>query len=53
MADFKANVLPHTQALVAGSLKDEEAQMFLARYPDARKILMHFGEKPYYVLLAP
>jgi hypothetical protein len=51
MAYFRASVLPHTQALVTGSLSTQEARFFLQRYPGARRILLHFGRKPYYVLL--
>jgi hypothetical protein len=52
MAYFRTNVLPHTQALVTGDLTRPEAQSFLQRYPHARRILMHIGAKPYYILLA-
>ena len=52
MAYFKASVLPHTQALVTGSLTTPEARLFLQRYPGARRILLHLGRKPYHVLLA-
>jgi hypothetical protein len=52
MADFRTSVLPHTQALVSGALTTPEARLFLQRYPSARRILLHFGRKPYYVLLA-
>jgi hypothetical protein len=51
MAYFQASVLPRTQALVTGSLSTPEARFFLQRYPGARRILLHFGRKPYYVLL--
>ena len=51
MAYFRASVLPQTQALVTGSLSTPEARFFLQRYPGARRILLHFGRKPYYVLL--
>lgn len=52
MENFRTNVLPHTQALVAGTLKDQEAQYFLQRYPTAHRIPLHLGSKPYWVLLA-
>ena len=52
LAYFRTNVLPHTQALVTGNLTGSEAQSFLQRYPHARRILMHIGAKPYYILLA-
>ncbi|MGH3264538.1 MAG: hypothetical protein ACRDNS_21370, partial [Trebonia sp.] len=53
LANFRTNVLPRTRALVAGTLKDQEAQYFLQRYPGARRVLLHLGHKPYWVLLAP
>ena len=52
LAYFRTNVLPHTQALVTGNITGSEAESFLQRYPHARRILMHIGAKPYYILLA-
>ena len=52
MAQFRTNVLPHTQALVSGAVTTPEARMFLQRYPSARRILLHYGRRPYWVLLA-
>ena len=52
MKYFQASVLLHTQALVTGSLDGPEAQFFLRRYPGARRITLHGGRAPYYVLLA-
>jgi hypothetical protein len=52
VAYFRTNVLPHTQAVVTGDLTGPEARYFLQRYPHARRILMHIGAKPYYILLA-
>jgi hypothetical protein len=52
MAYFRTSVLPHTQALVSGALTAPEARLFLQRHPSARRILLHYGRKPYYVLLA-
>jgi hypothetical protein len=49
---FRTNVLPHTQALVTGAVTRPEARLFLQRYPNARRILLHLGQKPYYILLA-
>ena len=49
---FRASVLPHTQALVTSSLGAPEAQFFLRRYPGARRLTLHDGDRPYYVLLA-
>lgn len=49
---FRASVLPHTQALVTSSLNAPEAQFFVRRYTGARRITLHDGRKPYYVLLA-
>ncbi len=52
MGYFRASVLPHTQALVTSSLEAPEARFFLRRYAGARRITLHDGDKPYYVLLA-
>ena len=49
---FRASVLPHTQALVTSSLGAPEARFFLLRYAGARRVTLHDGDKPYYVLLA-
>jgi hypothetical protein len=51
MAYFRASVLPNTQALVTEFLSTPEARFFLQRYPGARRIRLHFGREPYYVLL--
>jgi hypothetical protein len=44
-------VLPHIQALITTSLTVPEAQYFLNRYPQARKITLGYSGQPYYVLL--
>jgi hypothetical protein len=52
MSYFRASVLPRTQALVTSSLDAPEAQFFVRRYPGTRRVTLHDGRKPYYVLLA-
>lgn len=51
LADFKARVAPQTQAVLTGSLKAPEAQIFLHRYPDAHRITLSYAGLPYYILL--
>jgi len=51
LADFRVSVLPHTQAVLATSLKEPEARFFLERYASARRITLRYAGKPYYVLL--
>jgi hypothetical protein len=51
MAYFRANVLPVTQALITAQLSTQEARYFLQRYPHARRITLHYGSVPYYILL--
>jgi hypothetical protein len=53
MADFSRSVLPLTQALVTTSLDEPEARIFIQRYPNARRMTLHFAGQPYYVLLRP
>jgi hypothetical protein len=50
---FRTSVLPRTQAIVARNLRGAEVRAFLLRYPQARKIVLTYLGKPYYVLLAP
>jgi hypothetical protein len=50
---FRASVLPHTHALVTSSLGAPEARFFERRYAGARRITLHVGQAPYYILLAP
>jgi hypothetical protein len=52
MAMFAKDVLPHTQAVLTSSLSGREAQIFLHRYPHARRITVMYAGEPYYVLLA-
>jgi hypothetical protein len=52
MRYFRASVLPHIQALVTSSLDAPEARFFVRRYAGARRITLHVGAAPYYVLLA-
>ena len=52
MATLAKDVLPHTQAVLTSSLSGREAQIFLHRYPHARRITVMYAGAPYYVLLA-
>lgn len=52
LADFRTRVLPQTQAVLTFSVKGSpEARYFLQRYPDARRVTLHYGHKAYYILL--
>jgi hypothetical protein len=51
LADFRARVLPQTQALLTFTVKAPEAQYFLQRYPSARRITLRYDNQPYYILL--
>jgi hypothetical protein len=51
MAYFRTHVLPVTQAVITSQLSTPEARYFVQRYPGARRITLHYGSKPYYVLL--
>jgi hypothetical protein len=51
MMYFRAHVLPVTQAVITAQLSTPEARYFLQRYPDARRITLHYGNVPYYILL--
>jgi hypothetical protein len=51
MAYFRTSVLPRTQALATAILSTPEARFFLQRYPSAHRITLHYGGKPYYLLL--
>jgi hypothetical protein len=51
-ATFRTSVLPHVQALITSNLADPEGRDFLARYPQAAKVILDYGGAPYYVLLA-
>jgi len=53
LRDFRASVLPRTQALVTSKLSAAEARIFLKRYPGARRIALTYSGHPYWVLLAP
>ena len=52
MSAFRTSVLPQTKALVTQHLDATEAQAFLQRYPNARKVTLTYYDRPYYVLLA-
>jgi hypothetical protein len=52
MATFRRSVLPHIQALITANLTVPEAQYFLKRYPQAKKITLRYSGQPYYVLLS-
>ncbi len=52
MSNFRAKVLPRTQALVTIHLRVPEVWAFLRRYPHAKKIILAYHGQPYYVLLA-
>ena len=51
LADFRASVLPDTQAVLMTSLKTPEARYFLQRYPSARRMTLSYAGEPYYVPL--
>ena len=51
LADFHSRVLPQTQAVLTSSLKTPEAQFFLQKYLNSRRITLRYDGQPYYVLL--
>jgi hypothetical protein len=51
MTYFRTVVLPLTDAVITAQLTTPEARYFLARYPTARRITLHYGKYPYYILL--
>ena len=51
LADFRARVLPRTQAVLTFDLKTAEARYFLERYPNADQIKLHYDGQDYFVLL--
>jgi hypothetical protein len=51
LADFRTRVLPQTQAVLTLSASAPEARLFVQRYPGARRITLHYGGVPYYLLL--
>jgi hypothetical protein len=50
-ADFRQRVVPRTSALLTYSLDAPEAQSFLLSFPKARRVVLTYSGKPYYVLL--
>ncbi|MGH3280177.1 MAG: hypothetical protein ACRDNW_13705 [Trebonia sp.] len=50
-ADFRTTVLPQTQAVLTFTTKAPTAEYFLQRYPNARRVTLHFDRQPYYILL--
>jgi len=51
LADFRTRVLPQTQAILTDSLGTPEARYFRQRYPNARRITLHYAGQVYFILL--
>jgi hypothetical protein len=52
LTEFRVTVLPQTQALLTDTVKAPEAQYFLQRYPNARRIKLQYNGHAYLVLLS-